>query len=869
MVFLRAPTSSVDKSSTRVTASLAAFLEDSDTETEDSGTMERLASAICDLFTGDWNESDGESDGHSSESEQENDNDSPGGDSGETALERCRRPDSRSASGLMRKTSYLLIDSRDVLNLTITTETLQLVRQIWEEYSNCNSQILGLPLDNSAVRIVNDIGPGARIELLRKMEGDKPVLVCSRTFEKLDSPACSPDDSDVSDNGSVVDSNDGSLTKLKLDCDWSHYDKDPLLASLQFTTPGTNMIYKYINQEQIKIQVPGFNSIITSCPPDRTWSKLLKLEPAFKNHRYHVFIQHRTSAISGRLITVRSPLQIRNETCHALAIFYEIAAMQQLGLEAVGEIVNPFGGTVRIAVMEPQDTFNIPIHLAYHCRLHVRPVGADGHHLRLRTLNSGGIWWPELVSELGVPKDIRCDDERSSDEEDNVNSFTLRAYATEGPAHISNKNISKSIPYYLIHVVAPLCLRNRLPYGLVVTFGNTDTNKKVTQRIEAGERITSYIFDCRKPIKISIELGYLGLVWKGSVTLTEDMTDDRLITMATEHDTDGGNKHLTLALKVTRRDTIVTHFYCPYWIVNRTGLPLQIRGASSVVYDSQGEAPLLYVHRRKRQGQKKTVRVRVYQSSWSAEFSLDAVGTAGLIVCKDKERGRRYSILAKCSASLCSPRLTRIIKLLPNWVVCNNTPKYLRYMELNERTDLWLDLGPGDCCPFWPETQAQLMCIKYREGRVPSPAFSITSAHHVTLRMDGGGSITVDVSGGGERPLLISFRPYKPGDAPIRVDNACADLYLKVCQKSTGHVTLLSPYHSLLYTWDDPTAERTLIWNVYNHRGPGNQIDVKKDANGEVKVSVKLICLALSLTLTMISYNRSVVNQQITGRIVL
>lgn len=162
-------------------------------------------------------------------------------------------------------------------------------------------------------------------------------------------------------------------------------------------------------------------------------------------------------------------------------------------------------------------------------------------------------------------------------------------------------------------------------------------------------------------------------------------------------------------------------------------------------------------------------------------------------------------------------------------------------MELNERTDLWLDLAPTDCCPFWPETSAQLMCVKYRDARVASPAFSFALPHQTALRMDGGGAVSVEVSGGGERPLLIAFRPYKSGDAPVRIDNACADLYLKVCQRSTGHVTLLSPYHSLLYTWDDPTAERILIWNVYNNRGSGNQVDVRKDGSGEVKVSLHVV----------------------------
>lgn len=32
---------------------------------------------------------------------------------------------------------------------------------------------------------------------------------------------------------------------------------------------------------------------------------------------------------------------------------------------------------------------------------------------------------------------------------------------------------------------------------------------------------------------------------------------------------------------------------------------------------------------------------------------------------------------------------------------------------------------------------------------------------------------------------------------------------------------MLGPYQSLLYTWDDPTTERKLFWNVYNRKGKG------------------------------------------------
>lgn len=53
--------------------------------------------------------------------------------------------------------------------------------------------------------------------------------------------------------------------------------------------------------------------------------------------------------------------------------------------------------------------------------------------------------------------------------------------------------------------------------------------------------------------------------------------------------------------------------------------------------------------------------------------------------------------------------------------------------------------------------------------------------------------LCVEVSGGGEDPFHIVFRSYQLGDAPVRVDNLCADLFLKVHQQQLGQVIQALP----------------------------------------------------------------------------
>lgn len=79
----------------------------------------------------------------------------------------------------------------------------------------------------------------------------------------------------------------------------------------------------------------------------------------------------------------------------------------------------------------------------------------------------------------------------------------------------------------------------------------------------------------------------MGLLWTGSLNLTVDL-DEKVISMVTDYDTEGGNKQLTVHIKVDRLDSCELFFYAPYWIVNKTGLPLQIRvRIISVVQHSQ------------------------------------------------------------------------------------------------------------------------------------------------------------------------------------------------------------------------------------------------------------------------------------------
>jgi vacuolar protein sorting-associated protein 13A/C len=83
-------------------------------------------------------------------------------------------------------------------------------------------------------------------------------------------------------------------------------------------------------------------------------------------------------------------------------------------------------------------------------------------------------------------------------------------------------------------------------------------------------------------------------------------------------------------------------------------------------------------------------------------------------------------------------KLTKIVSILPFFVVSNNTPYPLRYMEENEQADLWLDVAPNEVQPFWPSTDSMRMYVKHEKSNVSSQHFSICIPQQTTLRMDRG-----------------------------------------------------------------------------------------------------------------------------------
>lgn len=192
-------------------------------------------------------------------------------------------------------------------------------------------------------------------------------------------------------------------------------------------------------------------------------------------------------------------------------------------------------------------------------------------------------------------------------------------------------------------------------------------------KIDPGEKHNVYSLDVTKEIKFTIKMRYNATNWSGVFTYTPQF-EEKMIAISME---DKSSKQaMLLNAKAERQDSCKVFFYSTYWIVNKTGLPLHIKTSNSnLIYETTAENILLFSF--KRHG-KQALNAKVYDSDWSSEFSVDCAETPGLVICKHRERKRRYSMLLLVKLSEMCPKFTKIVTFLPCFMITNETSHFLR-----------------------------------------------------------------------------------------------------------------------------------------------------------------------------------------------
>ncbi|KAK7492082.1 hypothetical protein BaRGS_00016746 [Batillaria attramentaria] len=697
---------------------------------------------------------------------------------------------------------YVMVDSMDRLQLNVTPQGVTVLQDVAEALTNPSSSALRSVRDKPSFEIENKLGVHSYVTLHPdvKIHEDhlKHVTVHRSGDENSVHPVSYEDDIEIlpeEDTSTAAEFPGGMGFVKRVLGDAGH----TLISAGAFVFDDDDdyLSGQQLDIHRLRLQVDGFEQL-PSLLHKRACRRILPLAPSKNGTRYCVVLD--IDMWHGRkVIRILSPLQLVNNMTMAVDVFCKTEDLKRFRATQHLASANEFS---KLATVNPHDSYSLPLFVAYHCPLYLKPADLDYE------LTYNAVWWQEMLLGKEKAKHFLC---LSTQEE--KKSFNFQVLCKEGEALKPHQVLPKTVPYYVITLHPPVTLHNYLPYDLQFSLQMTD---------------------------------YLGCDWAGTLDVSPDLEEFKAIPMETDIDEENVNKHLSLSIHADHNGGLDLHIYTPYWVVNKTQLPLQLRGSmtDTVLECGSSSNPVLFRYKKHK---RKKAKLRVYDSRWSQSFSMDTVGSSGVVVCHDKERGRKYMFMVQSQMSRL--RLTKIITVLPFFLVINQSTRKLRYMEENEH-DLWFDIGKGECQPFWPVTETFNMFLKYEGSNVSSQHFPIKTPHTTVLRMDRGSAMCVEVTGGTDSPITITFTNYTTGDAPVRVENLCEDVFIKIHQKNQSQVTLLSPNQRVLYTWDEPSAERTIMWNVYGRKKPSYPAFITKDGSGEVRLRVQSLKTSTSFDLT-------------------
>ena len=133
-------------------------------------------------------------------------------------------------------------------------------------------------------------------------------------------------------------------------------------------------------------------------------------------------------------------------------------------------------------------------------------------------------------------------------------------------------------------------------------------------------------------------------------------------------------KHLSVYVSYKQPNEFV--FYCPYWLVNKSGQPIKVRSKiTHRTFDIPDDTILLFDYKKTNKNNK--VMMNVNEGKWSKPFSLEAAGTTGMINCKDSRR--TYNFLMRITMS--NSARSKLVTFAPFLSIVNQLDEQLSLRE--------------------------------------------------------------------------------------------------------------------------------------------------------------------------------------------
>uniref|UniRef100_A0A8C3CVA6 Vacuolar protein sorting 13 homolog A n=1 Tax=Cairina moschata TaxID=8855 RepID=A0A8C3CVA6_CAIMO len=451
----------------------------------------------------------------------------------------------------------------------------------------------------------------------------------------------------------------------------------------------------------------------------------------------------------SKIITIRSPIQIRNHFSIPFNIFEEGRCL----------------GTA-----SPENEFNIPLS-AYRSVLSLQPIanesGVDGEYDMCE-----GITFDEIMKNVNSLLQRKCQSVRSTNHSFIINIVIVKDTLTSTLCADDQWDFP-----YVVHLWPSVLLRNLLPYHINYSV------EVILQFFHFSEVQDGALFlEEIKQLNLQL-LNYLDQNWKSEYHVKSNLPEISFTTFYCITELD--KTELDIAVHVTyTTGQMVIAIHSPYWMVNKTGRMLQYK-ADGIhrKHPPDYKKPLLFSFQPKNFFQNNKVQLMVTDSELSDQFSLDTVGSHGSVKCKSHKKEYQVGVTINNS----SFNITRIVTFTPFFMISNRSKYTLEVAE--EGKEKWIPIVLQQCIPFWPENDANKLLVRVENSDLPPKKINFDKQENcLLLHLDNKlGGIIVDVNLT-EHSTVITFSNYHDGAAPFLLINHTEEEIIEYGQRYARRV---------------------------------------------------------------------------------
>uniref|UniRef100_A0A803YCQ7 Vacuolar protein sorting 13 homolog A n=1 Tax=Meleagris gallopavo TaxID=9103 RepID=A0A803YCQ7_MELGA len=515
--------------------------------------------------------------------------------------------------------TVISVSSKDQLNITLSKCGLQMLSNLGTAFAEAASQTSDIfKKDQAPFVLINSLGLAI-------------TVLPSDSFSVLD----------VEFGAKIFDLKDGGSLNMEYVRSKSE--------SEQFTAMTT------LSSKRFYIQIcPHNHSTVEKIPLTKVGRCIYKVRHEESGVERSIVCQIDTVE-GSKMITIRSPIQIRNHFSIPFTIFDEGRCL----------------GTA-----SPENEFNIPLS-SYRSVLSLLPIadenGVDGEYDMCE-----GITFDEIMKNVDSLLQRKCQSVMSTNHSLIVNIVTVKDTLTSSLCSDDEWDFS-----YVVHLWPSVLLHNLLPYHITYSVEGNG-NKYHTLHDGCSAQIHNAVLD---QTRLDLELlNYLDQNWKSEYHIKSNLPDISFTTFYCITELD--KTELDIAVHVTyTTGQMVIAIHSPYWMVNKTGRMLQYK-ADGIhrKHPPDCKKPLLFSFQPKNFLQNNKVQLMVTDSELSDQFSLDTVGSHGSVKCKSHKKDYQVGVTINNS----SFNITRIVTFTPFFMISNRSKYTLEVAE--EGKEKWIPI---------------------------------------------------------------------------------------------------------------------------------------------------------------------------------